>query len=60
MEHLINLNFAPGGLPATVHVSQYDDTIRQLRLRPWFGRSKAEVPSGASVYLEADGLRRQA
>lgn len=60
MEHLINLNFAPGGLPATVHVSQYDDTIRQLRLQLWFGRSKVEVPSGASVYLEADGLRRQA
>lgn len=52
MEHLINLNFAPGGLPVTVHVSQYDDTIRQLRFQLWFGRSKVEVPSGASVRAE--------
>jgi len=52
MEHLINLNFAPGGLPATVHVSQYDDTIRQLRFQLWFGRSKVEVPSGASVRVD--------
>ena len=52
MEHLINLNFAPGGLPATVHVSQYDDTIRQLRFQLWFGRSKVEVPPGASVRVD--------
>ena len=52
MEHLINLNFAPGGLPATVHVSQYDDTIRQLRFQLWFGRSKVEVPSGAAVRVD--------
>lgn len=52
MEHLINLNFAPGGLPAVIHVSQYDDTLRQLKFQLWFGRSKVEVPSGAAVRVD--------
>lgn len=47
------LNVTPGGVPLTIHISQYDVGLRQYTFQPYTNVGEFTYVSGATVTLEA-------
>ena len=47
------LNVTPGGVPLTIHISQYDVGLRQYTFQPYTTVGEFSYVSGATVTLEA-------
>lgn len=47
------LNVTPGGVPLTIHISQYDVGLRQYTFQPYTNVGEFSYVSGATVTLEA-------
>lgn len=47
------LNVTPGGVPLTIHISQYDVGLRQYIFQPYTSEGEFTYVSGATVTLEA-------
>ena len=59
LEQTIYLDVVPGGLPAVVNVSQFDEGSRTLHINLYASVGEFEIPAGSTAKVQGDEKRQK-